>query len=93
MGGTATKRWSGRKLTEWRARKLREEPLCRHCRQAGRVTAAAELDHVIPLERGGTYDDENICPLCADCHKAKTAKDRGYRIKPRIGEDGWPIDG
>ncbi|MGP1666977.1 MAG: HNH endonuclease [Rhodanobacter sp.] len=90
MGGTPTKRWAGRKLTEWRQRVLAHEPLCRHCYENGRVSVAEEIDHIIPLEFGGTYDDGNVCPLCVDCHKAKTARDRGYKVKPKIGLDGWP---
>ena len=93
MGGTPTKRWTGRKLTEWRKRVLAREPLCRPCREAGRVTVATELDHVVPLELGGTYDDSNICPICGPCHLAKTAKDRGYTIRPAIADDGWPVSG
>lgn len=90
MGGTPTKRWTGRKLTEWRRRILDREPLCRHCKEQGRVTEAEEVDHIQPLEYGGTYADENVCPLCIPCHKAKTAKDRGYKHRPTIGLDGWP---
>lgn len=89
--GSAGIRWSGRKLQEWRARILKGEPLCRHCREKGITTRAQEVDHIVPLEQGGTYDDSNAQPLCIPCHQAKTAKDRGYRVRPQISADGWPV--
>jgi 5-methylcytosine-specific restriction enzyme A len=78
---SASLRWSGRKLQEWRERILAREPLCRHCNEVGRTTIATEVDHIVPLEDRGTYEDSNAQPLCGDCHKAKTAKDRGYKPK------------
>lgn len=89
--GSFGKRWTGEKLQRWRTRILAAEPLCRHCDQAGRVKAAEEVDHIVPLEDGGTYDDSNAQPLCKDCHKVKTAKDRGYKQRPETGIDGWPV--
>lgn len=49
------------------------EPLCRHCQEKGRVTAATVPDHIIPLAFGGTDEDDNIQCLCDDCHAIKTA--------------------
>ena len=54
---------------------LTEEPLCRPCNEAGRVTAATIMDHIKPLAEGGTADRENLQPICRDCHTAKTAKE------------------
>ena len=86
--GSADKRWSGRKLVEWRKSILMREPLCRHCQEAGRVTLAQEIDHIIPLEDGGTYDSENAQPLCRACHVVKTAKDRGYKARSTFDVSG-----
>lgn len=77
--GSAGIRWTGRKLQDWRARILRAEPLCRPCKEKGITTLAQEVDHVIPLEQGGTYDETNACPICIPCHKAKTARERANR--------------
>lgn len=33
------------------------------------------LDHIIPLSRGGTHDDENLQSLCLDCSRKKTHKE------------------
>jgi 5-methylcytosine-specific restriction endonuclease McrA len=71
-------RWSGRKLQELRERILSQEPLCRPCRLAGRTAAADHVDHIVPLEAGGTYEDGNLQPICTECHKEKTARERGY---------------
>jgi len=56
-----------------RRRRLRAEPLCRHCVAKGRVSASTVPDHIIPLGQGGTDDDFNIQCLCQDCHLIKTA--------------------
>jgi 5-methylcytosine-specific restriction protein A len=47
---------------------LREEPMCRSC-----GGAASQVDHIIPLSRGGTNDRANLQPLCHSCHSRKTA--------------------
>ncbi|WP_232435026.1 HNH endonuclease [Burkholderia ubonensis] len=44
------------------------------------------------LEDGGTNDDENMQLLCIDCHKKKTATDRGYVLKSGSSVDGLPMD-
>lgn len=57
-------------------------------------TRAAEvIDHIIPLAHGGTDADDNCQALCVECHDAKTRSDMGYREKPVIGIDGWPVEG
>ena len=79
------KRIRGRKLQRIRAQALREMPLCVKCKEQGRVTPAEELDHVMPLCKGGSDTPDNRQALCASCHKAKTAEDFGH--KPRITFD------
>lgn len=34
---------------------------------------ATSADHVIPVARGGTHDDDNLAAICQPCHAAKTA--------------------
>jgi 5-methylcytosine-specific restriction enzyme A len=50
-----TRHWRGwYKLAIWhstRRQQLQREPLCRICKDAGRITAAVEVDHII--EHGG----------------------------------------
>lgn len=50
-----------------------------------------EVDHVIPLHKGGPDDDTNLQGLCGGCHKAKTATDMGYRPRISFGAQGQPI--
>jgi len=41
------------------------------CRECGEKTKKLEMHHVIPLCCGGRDDEDNIIPLCHDCHKLK----------------------
>ena len=80
-GGFRSTRTRGMTTTErgygWRWQKRREailnrEPLCRPCKQAGRVTPATEVDHIVPKAQGGTDHPDNLEPICHDCHEAKS---------------------
>lgn len=79
---------------ERRQQWLREHPLCVHCEALtpSRTTAAAEVDHVIPLSQGGADDESNFQSLCVEHHLEKSKRERGhaYHPKHRIGVDGWP---
>ena len=68
-----------------RARLLAAEPLCRECRRQGRTTPAAEIDHIVPLASGGGDQDDNLQPLCRDCHWRKTATENMRRHRPGLG--------
>lgn len=59
---------------------LSEEPLCRHCRQKGRTTAASEVDHIVSRKKDQSreYDRENLQSLCKSCHSAKTSRERAH---------------
>jgi 5-methylcytosine-specific restriction protein A len=84
-------RLRGRAGQEQRKRRLRAEPLCRDCAEAGRVTAATVPDHIKPLALGGTDEDANIRCLCKPCHDKRTAEQFGNRSRQEIGADGWPV--
>lgn len=72
------KRWAKiRKLV------LAECPLCQDCKDDGLVVAATDVDHIVPLARGGTHDRSNLRPLCHACHSSKTAKHDGGLGKQR----------
>jgi 5-methylcytosine-specific restriction protein A len=50
-------------------RRLREvvldaEPLCRHCMERGKLTPAAEVDHIMPCETAARTI-ERTCSRCA----------------------------
>lgn len=66
--------YSSRAWRRRRAQHLREEPLCRECIKLGIIVAASEVDHIVPIERGGAwFADENLQSLCKPCHSSKSA--------------------
>ena len=85
------KRITGRTLQTLRARLFRDHPLCVVCEAKGSVSLARELDHIVPLYKGGSNDDSNCQALCVECHRDKTATDMGHRPRVTIGVDGWPV--
>ena len=62
---------------KWQAARkefLAHHALCVHCLTAGKVTAASEVDHVVP-HRGDMnmfWDKANWQALCKRCHSRKT---------------------
>ena len=55
------------------------------CAVCGRP--ATEVDHVIPLDRGGDpWDPSNLQPICRGDHIEKT---RGERSGPNPERDAW----
>lgn len=71
-------RLRGRAGVAQRERRLRDEPLCRHCKSAGIVRLATVPDHIVPLDKGGSDQDDNIQCLCEPCHRVKTlSEDHG----------------
>lgn len=86
----------GRKWMETRERILsRDFGLCQECRRKGHITLltlkTCITDHIQALSKGGSNDDDNLQSLCHDCDDVKTAADLGYKLKPTIGVDGWPV--
>ena len=88
-----TPRSRGRRWTRLREQVLRAEPRCLACLKAGRLTVATEVDHILPLHRGGGDASDNLQPLCHDCHADKSAAERGARRRAATGPDGWPLTG
>jgi len=74
----------GRRGVEQRHSFLRRNPLCAHCQQRGIITAAEEVDHIVPLHAQGEDTDDNKQALCVDCHKAKSAKEQGANLRAQM---------
>ena len=73
--GTSKERGYGANHRKLRKIVLAEEPLCRHCKQEGRLVPATEMDHI----DGNVYNLErdNLQGLCKSCHSKKTVKEQG----------------
>lgn len=90
---STNKRIRGSSLQKIRREHFRRDPLCVMCREQGRYTLAAQLDHKVAMVNEGPDTHSNRQGLCVECHKVKTAADLGhtYRAKVTIGPDGWPL--
>jgi len=73
--GAQADRVRGRRLQRRRRRHFAAHPLCARC---GR-RPATELDHIVPICRGGRDGPPNLQGLCGACHAAKTRQDMGHR--------------
>jgi 5-methylcytosine-specific restriction endonuclease McrA len=60
---------------------------CAYCGASGDM----EIEHVIPISKGGTHAMGNILPACHDCNSSKRAKEveGWYRRKPFFTEIRW----
>lgn len=56
----------------------RDMGLCQPCKQQGVARPFDHVDHKTPKAAGGTDDDANLQCICAECHKAKTAREDSH---------------
>lgn len=80
----ATYRDQGRARQEARLRIwLRDGPTCKGCNKLIDITPGTpdpfELDHTVPLWKGGKDADHNRQCLCPGCHDAKTRGEAAER--------------
>ena len=73
-----------------RAAVLEREPLCRDCYKRGRITTATDVDH--HDNDASNNDEDNLVPLCHECHSRKTQADMGKRVSMGCDADGQPLD-
>ena len=64
---------------------------CVMCKAKGKLTLAEEVDHITPLEIGGTDAADNLRSLCKPCHVDVTNRQRGAMVRVTTGVDGWPV--
>ena len=75
-----TARLQGKAGQQRRERYLRLLPLCIKCEATGAVSAAAVVDHIVPLWAGGADDyGANGQGLCNRHHDVKTACEAAMR--------------
>ena len=79
---TVTKERAHYRTADWQARRLRilrrDAFMCAVCRRVV-YGQSAHVDHVVPLEEGGTDDDGNLQVLCSADHGAKTRAEQRRR--------------
>lgn len=61
---------------EWEEVKKKYGYRCLCC---GRTDVKLQMDHVIPLAKGGHHGVENIQPLCKSCNSSKSTQHIDYR--------------
>lgn len=74
------KRMAGRKLQRRRKAMWTANPHCEDCGRFVSYPHGFELDHRVPLHKGGADTEANSQLLCAPngCHERKTAADLGH---------------
>lgn len=90
-------RLTGRRLVEARLRIWAKDPHCAMCGKVVQYPGGFELDHILPLSKGGSNEDGNLQVLCADdpgdplsqgCHSLKTGEDMGHKKRARYDSSG-----
>lgn len=72
---------------------------CSYCKADGRTTMANEVDHVVSRAKAKalgwsneqTEHPNNLQAINSLCHERKTIEEKGHKVHPRIGLDGFPI--
>ena len=100
--GSSPNRIRGTRWRKIRAEVLAEEPICRVCKERGKITKrsiSTICDHIVPLFEGGLEIRSNYQGICKEHHDEKTARESARaqgrpepRVKRRIGLDGWPVE-
>lgn len=80
------RRIRGTTLQNMRSTYFARFPLCAHCLAMNppRTTVATQLDHVVPLHKGGIDSPDpfvNRQGLCDDCHLMKSKQERGHTYR------------
>ena len=85
----------GRRWYKWaawqalRRQQLEGAPLCKACEGRGVITAATDVDHIVPwTDRATFFDPTNLQSLCRSCHSGKTMRESVARLPARAAEPG-----
>lgn len=83
------------KTARWkrvRARQLNAEPLCRFCKEIGRITAATVCDHVDPKTKTEAFFAGPFQSLCKQHHDGEKQRIEARGYSSAVDESGWPAD-
>ena len=88
--------YGSRTWTQTRLFVITQEPFCPICAEEGRIKAAVDVDHIIPLSRifyeqldpALIFDTENLRGLCKQHHGEKSGQEaqeakQKLKLKPR----------
>ncbi len=75
----ATRKRYGSTWQRIRDRYIAAHPLCEKCKEAGRITPAQEVHHILPIAKGGSHAEENLMSLCKRCHSGITLVENNSR--------------
>lgn len=76
---SACKRGYTRTWKKLRDAHLHQHPLCRMCKDQGRLVAAECVDHIKPIsgrDDPRLLDQHNLQALCLSCHNVKTGREK-----------------
>jgi 5-methylcytosine-specific restriction endonuclease McrA len=77
-GYTVSKRTGRRNITYWGRREIWQHfgRKCYHCGKKLKSSDGVhmQVDHLIPLAKGGTNDDDNLFASCPQCNLSKSSK-------------------
>ena len=83
---------SGHAWAKIRVRILcRDHGLCQPCKREGRLTLAEQVDHIVPVSKGGGDEDENLQSICIACHETKSRVDLGQKQVTGCDASGLPL--
>ena len=82
----------GRILQRIRDYYFAQYPWCVSCLSHGKKVLATQLDHIVPLFKGGKDEDDNRQGLCDQCHDDKTREDLGWKQSTACDSDGNPLN-
>ena len=83
---------SGHAWAKIRVQILRRDfGLCQPCKREGRLTLAEQVDHIVPVSKGGGNEEGNLESICMSCHQDKTRADRGLKPITAFDVSGMPL--
>jgi 5-methylcytosine-specific restriction protein A len=81
-------RLRGRRAQARRLRLWTAEPHCAKCKRLTNYPSGFQLDHRVPLFKGGKDEDDNLQVLCIPCHDTKTNQDLSRVERAEFDADG-----